>query len=465
MSIIIKEFDNNLKKSPIILPLLSSSKSEAGENYNDVNMTDKAQTSVFGIQVPLIMINNTVIDFDAIQYFNLKSKGRLPELSIVVEDKYELISNIDKPTNDNEVRIQILPKFENTYKKIDLTFYITNITIIGTLLRLTCSYKLPSLISSQFKSLGELDTYTLFKNTAIETGLGFATNVSKLNDKRFIYCNNKSLYDLLESEITYSNSSEYILDWWVDLWDNINLSDIKERYNSIDSDDDLKVWISGQVNEVSIDNDIEPQYVPAILTDLPGLSNSELFVTNYIIQNNPGIQIFAGTDKVYSIYDENIDEYCDYLVQDGDTKNDIFTKYEYVGENIGEYNYLLAKSLRPAFFQKMNTETIVITLKSPLIGLMRGHKVNYIRYVNNDIIENKLKNLEEANLIDRNIESNIPLKEYEQNENTDNGRFIIDKTVSGQYLILSTEIIFSNNRWEYILTLTKPASNRTSIIK
>ena len=117
MSIVTVEFDNTLEKSEITLPLVSSSKSEGGNNYNDDNLTDKAQTSVFGIQVPLIMINHTIIDFDAIHYFNLKSQSRLPELIMTVEDRYELINNIDKPTHDNEVRVQVLPRFDNAYKK------------------------------------------------------------------------------------------------------------------------------------------------------------------------------------------------------------------------------------------------------------------------------------------------------------------------------------------------------------
>ena len=40
MSQIIVEFDNTLEKSEIIVPLLSSSKEEAGDKYTDTNITD-----------------------------------------------------------------------------------------------------------------------------------------------------------------------------------------------------------------------------------------------------------------------------------------------------------------------------------------------------------------------------------------------------------------------------------------
>ena len=465
MSIITLELDNTLEKSSIIMPLMSSSQKEGGENYNDTNMTDKAQTSVFGIQTPLIMINTTVIDFDAIKYFNIKSVGRLPELVMTVEDRFELINNIDKPSNDNEVRIQILPRFDNAYKKINLTFFISNIQVTGSLLRLTCTYKLSSLISSKFKTFGEIDTYTLFKNIAIDTKLGFATNIAQLDDSRYIYCDNKSYLELMNDEIQYSTANNNIIDWWIDLWDNINLADIKERYNSIDNDDDIQIWISGQLNEITADIEIVPIKTPAVLTTLPHTNNSELYVKSYSIKNNSGSSISNGTDKVYGIYEDINKEYSDYLIQDGDIKNDIFIKYDYIGENYGNYNYMLSKQLRDGYIQKINSETITVTLQSPLLGLMRGHKVNFIRYINNDNLENKMKILEDSGIIDRNIESNISLSQYEVAEDTGNGKYKIDRTVSGQYLILGVNIIYSNNSWNYELTLAKPAITKASILK
>lgn len=464
MSIISLEFDNKLEKSSIIVPLFSSSLKESGESTPSQSLTDKAQTSVMGIQTPLIMINTTVIDFDAVKYFSLKSTSKVPELIMTVEDRYELISNIDKPGNDNEVRVQILPKFDNAYKKIDLTFFISNIQVNGKLIRLICSYKLSSLSSSRYKAYGELDTYSLFKEVATETDLGFATNLSVLSDKRFIYCDNKSLLELMDSEIQYSNATEHIIDWWIDLWNNINLADIKERYESIDKEEDMKIWIAGQVNEVSVDNEILPQQVVATVKDLPMYKNSELYVTDYIINNSPGMNVSSGTDKIYGIYEDSNKEYNDYLIQDGDIKQDIFTKYVYKGECYGDYNYLLAKELRNSFLQKINTESIIIKLQSPLLGLMRGHKLNYIRYVNNDMVENKMAKLEEAGVLNRNIESNIPLDIYEIKDQSGNGSFKVDKTVSGQYLILGVEINFINNSWEYKLNLFRPSSNNISLL-
>lgn len=464
MGAITIEFDNTLQQSEIITPLLSSSKAEGGDNYTN-EYTDKAQTSVFGIKVPLIMINSTVIDFNAVKYFSLKTESILPELTLTVEDRYELINNIDKPTNDNEVRIQILPQFDDTYKKINLTFNISNINVTGSMIRLICIYKLPELVKSRFESFGKIDTYSLFKNIATTTKLGFASNIAGSTDKRFVYCDNKSYLDILNDEIQFSDTTSGILDYWVDLWNNINIVDIKERYNAIDSQEDMQIWVSGQTREITADVHPVPIKIDATIDNHPAHEAAEFFVKNYSIQNNPGLNISKGSDRVYAIYEENKDEYLDYLIQDGDVKSDIYTKYDYLGENYGDYNYLLSKTVRAGFLQKINTNQIKVTLRAPLLGLMRGHKVNFVRYVNDDKIESKMKALEKAGVLNRDVESNIPLEVYEMKDDSTNGKFRVDRTVSGQYLIHAINIIYTNNDWDYVLTLVRPTSSIPKITK
>ena len=464
MAIIEVEFDNTLQQSEILIPLASSSKPEAGENYYN-DQTDKAQTAVFGIKVPIIMINSTVIDFDAVHYFSLKSEGTVPELTVTVEDKYELINNIDKPGIDNEVRVQILPQFDDTYKKINLTFYISSIQVNGSIIRLTCAYKLPKLTSSKFESYGNIDTYNLLKTIATDTKLGFASNIKASHDSRYIYCNNKSLLDLMNDEIQYSKLEEGVLDYWIDFWNNINIADIKERYEAVDPEEKLKIWVAGQINDATAGVEYSPLQIPALIDNFPGHNMSELFVKNYMIYNNPGINFISGSDRVYSIYEENNDEYLDFLVQDGDVKKDVFTKYEYLGEAYGDYNYLLSKCLRNTFLQKMKTDQVKVTLQAPQLGLMRGHKVNFIRYTNDSKLEGKMKALEDNGAVDRNIDSNIPLDQFEMEDNGYDGKFIVDRTASGQYLISAVNYIYTNKNWEFVLTLVRPKTDVPKILK
>lgn len=462
------KFDNKLKQSDIVIPLTNSSINESGKNYKD-NQPEIQQTLVYGIQAPLIMINNIVIDFNEVIEFSLKSIGPLPSVSMVVRDRFNLINTLDNPNLDNEIRIQILPKFENAYKKINLTFYISNIRISNSIITLTGLYKLPKFTSSQFKAFGKVSMYDLCKSIATEIGLGFASNLEGLDDDRYIYCDNKSYMELISKEITHSSiykkSSDLndkklqVMDWWIDLWNNLNLIDIHERYLSVDKDEDMQIWVTNQPFSVKEDDIITPIQTVATLTNHPSMRNTELYASKIDTKNKTGAQVNGGTDKVFSIYFNDKLEYMDELVQDGDVQKDVFMRYEYLGEVYGDYNYLMAEKIRNSFIQKINSESIEVTIKSPLLALVRGNKVNVIHYINDSMLESKKEHLEDGGVIG-DIYSNIPL-----NINDDNSDFKIDKTISGQYLITASHIKFSNNSWEYTLTLNRPNSSKPKVIK
>lgn len=457
------EFDNSLDKSSIITPVVASSKDEAGENYRDAKRTDKAQTKVVGILAPLISINNTVIDIDSVINFTLSSEKVLPQLTMTVNDKYKVITNIDKPGVDNEVRIQILPQFENAYKKIDLTFYISKMSVNNNHINIIATYKSPDLMSSHFGSFGSVDTYTLFKTVAAMGRLGFASNISNTNDERYVYSANKSLLTLMEKQIAFATADNIILDYWIDFWDNLNLVDVKDRYNTVDPIEEMKVWSTRQTEEINANTEVTPNETAAILTNHPGQSNSDMFVSDYKIINDTKSNE-DGTDCVYSIYEESKHDYRDYLTQDGDVKNDIFTKYEYLGECYGSYNYFMSGAIRQGFLKKMNLEKVEVTLKMPTLALMRGGKVNFIRYVNDDFVEAKKKSLKDAGILDETVNSNIDLSDYEAEITKDGPNYRLDRTVSAQYFINGVRAEFKNNQWKYILTLVRPAIDKPNII-
>lgn len=465
MGQILLKFDNQLEQSDIIMPLVSSSYDELGDNY-EYNQSDIQQTKVYGIKTPLIEINNIIIDFDNIVNFSLKSHSTTPTISLTVIDKYDLISSIDTPGIDNELRVQIIPSYDNAYKKINLTFFIKNIKIINNFISIVGVYKVPSLIHSQFKSFGNINTYKLFENIAIDSKLGFATNTSENDsDNRYIYCDYKSYLDIMDREINYAGNQLEIYDYWIDFWNNINFVNIYERYNSIDSEEDMTIWVSGDNETITEGVVNEPIEVFADINNHPMYNNTELCVEDYYIINNAGLQCDNGTDKVYSIYLDNKQEYLDHLIQDSDVKNDIYIKHEYLGENIGEYNYLLQKKIRESFIQKMNTESIEVVMKYPLLGLMRGDKVNFTWYINDSMIEQKLSTLYQDGIIDDpDTIISYDSDNSEENQNISGGLFTVDKNVSGQYLITSVSIEYSDNKWQYKLRLNRPASHKPKFI-
>lgn len=463
MSKILLKFDNQLEHQDIVIQLTNSSKDEAGENYVD-NKQEIQQTLIYGIQAPLIKINNIVVDFIDVIEFSLKSVNDLPTINMIVKDRYNLTRLVDTPGNDNLLRVQILPQFDNTYKKIDLDFFITSLKINNDYISITGSYKLPKLTSSNIKSFGEINTFDLFETIATDTGLGFATNV-ETNDinKKYVYCDNKSYLDILNREIRYSSEDKYILDFWVDFWNNLNLVNIYERYNSIDSDEDMMIWVSSQTKEIREGIVPEPMQITATLTNHPNMASNELYVQNYKIINNAGQNSFRGTDRVYSIYEIDKHEYMDHLIQDGDVKKDIFVKYDYLGESYGGFNYLLAEKIRSDFLTKMQTESIEVELNTPLLGLMRGNNVNFVSYINDSNTDYRQQNLIDNGVMNQSPEQSVPLED-EDSKQTGEDKFIIDNSISGQYTICGCNIKFSNNKWSYLVNLKRPASNKPQLI-
>ena len=466
MGLIQVKFDNTLQQSDIIIPLANSSKAEAGEAYVN-NKPEIQQTMIYGIQAPLIMINSIVVDFSDVISFELRSESIMPEVDLTVQDRYKLSSILDTPSIDNELRIQILPKFEDKYKKINLTFYITQMKIDGSIISLTGEYKVPAFTSSNIKSFGEISTYELFEKVAQETCLGFASNMENNPEtSRYIYCDNKSFKDLLQDEIPRSCTEMHICDYWVDWWNNLVLADIYERYNATDADEDMMIWIAGQQNEVAEGQEIEPMQSVASLHNNPGQGTSELFVQEYKICNSPGSQMYKGTDRVYSVYENDKFEYMDHLIQDGDTKKDIFLKYEYLGEVYGSHNYLLSTKKYDTFRQKIESnETVEIILKTPLLGIMRGNHVNFLWYINDSQVENVQKDLQEVGCTDSEPQTNIPLSDVpEVEDKNQNGSFTLDKTISGQYLVTKCIMKFKDKNWEYHVTISRPTMDKPQII-
>jgi hypothetical protein len=91
----------------------------------------------------------------------------------------------------------------------------------------------------------------------------------------------------------------------------------------------------------------------------------------------------------------------------------------------------------------VNGTTIEVELPRPMLGLMRGGKVNFFFYDINRYLTEEIAEKTE-------IKSNIKLPE---NIITDDAKYIINASVSGQYYIINSSISFERGEWRHILKL------------
>lgn len=418
------------------------------EEQQDDRQAEVQQTKITGILTPLVKINNIVLLWDKITRFELSSTRFLPELTFTFKDDLGFTKSLDQPKNDNLVLVQILPPFDEAYKKINLRFFIENIKITGDKVTVSCKYNVPALYQYKLEALGKLSTYDYLDKVATDCGLGYASNLDGTEDEKYIYIRNTNYLRSVEHEICLSGSDTCILDSWIDFHNYLILCDVYERYNALESE--LKIWtMPSSIPNTESNDPVKPRQEDAIITNAIALRNSQLFVGDYTVKNNSGSSIRNGTDKVLESYYMHKNESSSMLIQDGDIKKDTFVKSVYMGEIFGDYDYFSAEVCRKAYLQKINSNTIEVALSSPLLGLERGQRVNFRWYEANEVIQT---------IKDKNqIETNIP---YTDDETNDRERMTLNKQVSGQYLIIGTTIRFNgfNNGWKYILTLSRPAN-------
>ena len=84
------------------------------------------QAKIEGILTPIVSINGMSITFKQILYFKLSSRDVFPTLEISINDSENLIKILNRPGENNTIQVQILPEFDNTYKKLNLLFYIVS---------------------------------------------------------------------------------------------------------------------------------------------------------------------------------------------------------------------------------------------------------------------------------------------------------------------------------------------------
>lgn len=452
MAQITVKYDPTLKIEEIVEPMYATSENECAED----RPAEVQQTKITGILSPLIKVNRILILWDKVTKFELSSKGFLPTLSFTFKDDLGFTKSLDQPGNDNLVLLQILPPFEDAYKKINLRFFINDVRIKGDIISITASYNVPALVQDKLQSFGKITTYDYLDKIAKECELGLASNLDGTEDERYIYLRNTNFVKSIETEIKRSGNENCILDTWIDLHNYVVLCDMLERYNAIESE--IKVWTAPTVipDTENSGEPVQPKEEDAILSNAIAMRTTQLFINDYTVKNNAGSNLRFGTDKVLQSYYIDKSEASSVLIQDGDVKKDTFIKTIYKGELFGEYDYFTSEFCRSAFLQKINSNTIEVSLSTPLLGLERGGKVNVQWYEVNEIAT-VIKN-------ENPIETNIPDTEGEQ---TEKDEMTLNKQVSGQYFIIGTTIKFLgwDQGWKYILTLTRPTDQVNTYLK
>lgn len=459
--------DPNIELEPIIHALRSADEQEDPEVAED-NPSENIQTKVFGILTPLLAINGISVDFGDCERFELDYTSHIPTVKFAFKDKDSKFKNLSQPGNDAELRVEILPPFDDAYKKINLAFAISNISVNNGSVSGEGTYKLMPFTKSIYKALGEKTTYELCDQISLETGLGFASNVGTTDDKRFMQCQYESYKDVIDREMEKSMADEVtVYDWWVDVWNNLILCNLYDRVQSEDTDEDMMIWVASNENTASVNEEVVPVQTQAIFSNHLMYEKSDMYVLDYEVDNNPVSQS-TGNSVVMSVYEENKKDWMSHYVTDGDIKKNVYEKIEYMGEVYGDYNYFVAEKARELYLNKIKSEVVVIHTEQPQFAIMRGDQLRFVWYDADEGAKAVKDALEEGGAIKDNEQLELILgwvKDWDLDNYVPDNPMTINTQFSGQYTCIGQYLSYDSSRqvWDNWIYLTRPADKRPII--
>lgn len=404
------------------------------------------QTNIEGIFVPLFRFNNLSITFEMVDSMRMTCNPT-PSIRVTIRDFLDFIKIMDTPGLDNILYMQIIPPFDDAYKKIQLAFYITNSSIDGNMVTLDGVYYIPRFFDTVMKPYGMISTYELFDSISNDYSLGFCSNVDETSDERYIYNPNRSVTDFMNNEIEYAGGDGHVFAWWIDFWNNINLVDLFKEYNELYSDEDMQIWLFD--NFKATDNEENKPYKQiAAFSNHPAFISSPMYIDDY----TPISMSSLITDCNFETFSMDKMESSSILIQDGDVHNNIFTKYQYGGEVFGDFNYLSQRACRNMFLNKINSQCIEVVTKIPMLGLIKGDHVNVWWY---DIGNQTAQNIDMSD-----IETNASVPDDPKDAREADVPILINKTISGQYYIVDIEFNYIGGmNWENKYILSRSADS------
>lgn len=228
---------------------------------NDSNAITKEYTASFGDEskffafLPLIRINKTfMVQQSNILSFRLDYRNFLPTLRLSLADPNNELKSKYYPTDGSIISIYIASiGDEKVYKPIRLDFIITNVKenggLSGSVLRMSNSsfdisadlYVPKIFYKNNMSKIGT--SFEVLKDIALETGLGFASNISNTADKSLWLNPYSSIQNYINniSHHAYLDDESFFISF-IDLSYNLNLVEVSRLFSQFPENDDCYAY-------------------------------------------------------------------------------------------------------------------------------------------------------------------------------------------------------------------------------
>jgi hypothetical protein len=409
------------------------------------------------------MIRDTMINMnvDSIKTDFGKLGLRKPSKSVVITDVDKLPKEytIVEVKSSDPGAVNGMPEAHKSVSE-DYTFVIK------------AQLRIPKIFQHSCKSYSQKTSWDVLRNLAKELKLGFSSNEKSTNDVMTWICPNISNEHFISEVVNSSwKSEEDSFEWWVDPYYNLTFVNMNKQLFGPDSRGvDYEVVrmqmgtgqeITGGFNSNQKAGDEE---IPLILTNEPYRSKYPFFITNYKVENNSGYVVNKfGYKTILQFYDTSLvsdspkNKYSKYAIESLTPKD--FNDGEIIlrgrpNEKIYQDEYK-KEWLGTKYFENTHTN-IHQAPKQNLLNKVENYKI---------ILQIELNSyvpwIYRGQLIPVHIVHGSSFDAAGQkgpalaNAAEKPGESVLNRFLSGKYIILGTSIEFKDAKLKTILRLGK----------
>lgn len=475
--------DPKLKQS-YIFKFNASEKIKAGGNgFNNSGLESK---NLEGPKIPVIRIDNQVINRNDIEHVDIDYTGFAPTATVVISQHEKSGELLESANMNSNMTVVMTPSVDGAYKPISIDFYISKVDYKPDKITYYGKYRLMQLRQPmtkqimfnmnggckekycQLRSNKHPTTYEFLHYIAVtECGLGFAATdkVKEIKDDKTRLLRNETYYDAIQKHVAFGGLDENsVFDCWIDLYRYlvvVNYSWIMSE-NVSANDLGIKPVIGVNFNTDLIKHDEQRDIAHRVLTNSKRLYESGDYkilswkweVDNTGLMNNGTINTYvSGAPSTVGSGNNSLN--ANSIVLTGTTSSDSvtkgyqFRKYEFIGYEYGDPEdnntpVLNQKTIHDNMFTKARQKRLVLTMDKANFGLQRGTLVNLAIFETSEIGKRQMwQNL--MNITGDKSANPMPSSEKMEKIFMDSTVEMLNVSVSGMFYIDGMKFEYDKN--------------------
>ncbi len=471
-------FEPTFERTPINRYILDAQKDTTPLN------TQVDTTRVEGVIVPLVKINAQVINANDLISIRLDGKGFLPTIEVIT-NKASYIK-LGTPGMVNKITVVLVPAVDGAYNKISVDFDITSVQEYSTSYRYYGSFFLSELNNRFTKCIKHegnrsITTYELFYELAKNAKLGYAVTdeVEKIKDTKVRLMRNQNYKECILEHLKFSGlDDKSFFNAWIDLYGYLEVCNMSWIMGLNTGPSDYAMHNENGINFLNprvTHNSVSIPGEPS--SDIELGNNTFRTITNWKLNEGPSNNQIAayewiidnsfinvhGTDNIYYAVDHIVSGGTNNIMSERVTIKDetaegqaypdyyLCQKNKYIGtemanEEDGNTPVLYQEKRRSAYFAKLNSKKLKVTMKDPNYALNRGIMLQvsifeYDRNLKAEMLRNMGNTTKEGDTSD---EPTLSPEDKDKYINYDTWG-ILNTSISGMYFIDGIEFTYNRN--------------------